>query len=43
MSKKVLIIGPDFWGYNESIEKAFKKLGYITDIISPKRFIVILY
>lgn len=36
MSKKVLIIGPDFWGYTESIEKAFQKLGYITDVISPK-------
>lgn len=37
MSKKVLIIGPDFWGYNESIKRAFQKLGYITDIISPKK------
>ena len=37
MSKRVLIIGPDFWGYNESIERAFQKLGYITDIISSKK------
>ena len=36
MNKKVVIIGPDFWGYTESVEKAFQKLGYITDIISLK-------
>lgn len=34
MSKKVLIIGPDFWGYNESVEKVFRKLGYKTEIIN---------
>jgi hypothetical protein len=37
MSKKVLIIGPDFYGYNNNIKRAFIKLGYITDIISPKK------
>ncbi len=31
--KKVLIIGPKFHGYNESIEKAFKNLGFESRII----------
>jgi len=28
--KNVLIIGPDFFGYNQSIERAFKNLGFET-------------
>lgn len=28
MNKKVLIIGPDFYGYNKSISNAFLRLGY---------------
>lgn len=28
MKKKVLLIGPDFYGYNQSIEKALKYYGY---------------
>jgi len=31
--KRVLIIGPDFFGYNESISRAFESLGFITQII----------
>ena len=33
MNKKVLVIGPDFYGYSKSVKKAFQKLGYKTDII----------
>ncbi len=31
--KKVLIIGPQFYGYNQSINQAFKKLGWDTHTI----------
>ena len=37
MNKKVLIIGPDFFGYSKSVEKAFQKLGYKTDIINYRK------
>ncbi|KNY29644.1 CgeB family protein [Pseudobacteroides cellulosolvens] len=33
MEKKVLIIGPYFHGYNQSVEKAFKKLGWETKVV----------
>jgi spore maturation protein CgeB len=32
--KKVLIIGPYFYGYNESIERGFQKNGCVTKVIS---------
>lgn len=32
--KKVLIIGPTFFHYNESISSAFKQVGYTTTIVS---------
>ena len=34
--KKVLIIGPDFYGYNLSVAKSFEELGYKTKIVSYK-------
>lgn len=37
MNKKVLIIGPDFFGYSKSVKKAFQKLGYKTDIINYRK------
>lgn len=32
--KKVLIIGPDFFNYNQSIERAFNKLNFETRVLS---------
>ena len=32
--KKVLVIGPEFFGYYLSVEKAFKQLGYTTQSVS---------
>ena len=35
MSKKeVLIVGPNFYGYNESVAKAFQVKGFKTNIIN---------
>jgi spore maturation protein CgeB len=34
MSKRILIVGPNYFGYNESVENGFKKLGWETEIIS---------
>lgn len=33
MEKKVLILGPSFFGYNESIRRAFDALGYRTKVM----------
>lgn len=33
MDKTVLIVGPNYFGYNESVEYAFKELGWATEII----------
>ncbi|MBL0145315.1 MAG: glycosyltransferase [Chitinophagaceae bacterium] len=33
MQKKVLIVGPNFYGYNESVERAFIKLGFSTKVL----------
>lgn len=32
--EKILIIGPEFFGYNESVEKSYKELGYETKIFN---------
>lgn len=37
MDKKVLVIGPDFYGYSKSVKKAFQRLGYKTDIINYRK------
>ena len=34
MSKKVLIIGPSFFGYNQSFQQSFQQLGFETKVIS---------
>jgi spore maturation protein CgeB len=34
MQQKVLIVGPDFYGYNQSVERAFIKLGYQTRVMA---------
>ena len=40
MSKKeVLIVGPNFYGYNESVAKAFQVKGFKTNIINSTRLI----
>lgn len=33
MKKKVLIIGPNYYGYNESVQRAFEDLGWQTKVI----------
>ena len=32
--KKILIVGPDFFGYNDSVKRGFEKLGYETKVYS---------
>lgn len=32
--KKVLIVGPDFYGYNQSVERAFIQLGFQTKVMA---------
>lgn len=34
MAKKLLIIGPDYFGYNESVAKSFQKFGWTAKIIN---------
>ena len=34
--EKILIIGPEFFGYNESVEKAYKKIEEIDSINRDK-------
>lgn len=34
MNKKVLVIGPDFWGYSESVARAFESTGCNTEVIN---------
>jgi spore maturation protein CgeB len=34
MNQKVLIIGPSFFGYNQSFQQSFQQLGYDTQILS---------
>ena len=34
MKKKVLLIGPDFYNYNQSVEKAFEHFGYYIETLS---------
>lgn len=36
MTNKILLIGPDYYGYNESVSQAFNKLGFISEIFSYK-------
>ncbi|MGE6893907.1 CgeB family protein [Priestia flexa] len=36
MKKKVLIIGPDYFGYNQSVASAFKDVGWLADIYEYK-------
>jgi spore maturation protein CgeB len=33
MKKKVLIVGSQFWGYNESVARAFEHHGFVTKVI----------
>ena len=37
MSKKVLIIGDEFYGYTKSVERTFRKLGYETDLVEYRK------
>lgn len=37
MSKKVLIIGGEFYGYTKSVERVFRKLGYETDLVEYRK------
>lgn len=37
MSKRVLIIGGEFYGYTKSVERTFRKLGYKTDLVEYRK------